>query len=174
MCCQVMPSTSRVIVFASTAALQAARPVSRRENISFFTGTTPPKVIGPPPVSGDNGPTVRDRHLQQVRIALAAVWDAGGRRFATFEDADDDERFVQYIDGQLNVSWPFDRSPDEVLLAAQVALPGASFVIGWTPRGTAQLAIGDLLLDDAAALIVRLLTRVLDAWEITDHVDDDR
>ena len=117
---------------------------------------------------------VRDRHVQQVRAALSEVWSSGGRRFATFEDADDEECFVQYLDGQLNVAWPWDREPEIVLRSAQVALPGSAFVISWTAFGTAQLAVGDLLLDDVAALIVRILTRVFDAWELEDRVDDDR
>ena len=119
-------------------------------------------------------PMVRDRHVQQVREALSEVWGSAGRRFATFEDAEDEERFVQYLDGQLNVAWPFDRSPQDVLRASRVALPGSSFVLAWTPFGTAQIAVGDLLLDDVAALIVRLLTRVFDAWELEDRVDEDR
>ena len=48
-------------------------------------------------------PMVRDRHVQQVRAALSEVWSSGGRRFATFEDVDDEAHFVQYLDGQLTV-----------------------------------------------------------------------
>jgi hypothetical protein len=117
---------------------------------------------------------VRDMHVQQVREALSEVWGSGGRRFATFEDADDENHFVQYLDGQLNVAWPRERSPEDALRSARVALPGSAFVISWTAFGTAQIAVGDLLLDDVAALIVRILTRVFDAWEIEDRIDDDR
>jgi len=117
---------------------------------------------------------VQDQHVHQAREALAEVWDAGGRRFATFEDRDDEDRFVQYLDGQLNVAWPFDREPDAVLRSARVALPGTAFVISWTAFGTAQIAVGDMLLDDVASLIVRIMTRVFEAWEFESRVDQDR
>jgi len=117
---------------------------------------------------------VRDHHVELVRNALSEVWDAGGRRFATFEDGDDDEHFVQYLDGQLNVAWPYDREPGDVLRSARVPLPGSAFVIAWTAFGTAQIAVGDMLLDDVAGLIVRIMTRVFDAWEFDARVDRDR
>ena len=117
---------------------------------------------------------VQDQHIHQVRDALSQVWDAGGRRFATFEDLENEEHFVQYIDGQLNVAWPYDREPGDVLRSARVGLPGSAFVVSWTAFGTAQFAVGDLRLDDVAVFIIRLLTRVFGAWEFEDRVDDDR
>ncbi len=105
--------------------------------------------------------------LLRVRDGLVSVWDAQGRRFVTFEpDAgrgggDARERFVQYLDGVLNLTWPLDEEPATALPRLGVALPRGAFVAFHAPGGTAQIAVGDVLLDEVAALVVALVERVV-------------
>ena len=106
--------------------------------------------------------------------ALVEVWDSGGRRFVTVEDAEDDAYFLQYVDGQLNVAWPFDSEPESALAALGSDLPEGAFVLSWAPRGTLQVAVGDLLLDDVSDLMELLLDRVLEVDAVVVRVESDR
>ena len=117
---------------------------------------------------------MHEHGVHRLREALAEVWDSGGRRFVTIEDGHDEDVFVQYIDGQLNVSWPFEADPNTELPRLGAPLPGGVFVISWAPRGTVILAVGDLLLDDVADLVDRILDRVLEAGDPTARVHADR
>ncbi len=111
---------------------------------------------------------------ERLRSTLAEVWTSGGRRFATFEDEGDDDVFVQYFDGQLNVAWPLERDPAAELPRRGAALTGGAFVISFAPGETALLAVGDLTLDEVARLIERILERVLGATDIVCRTDADR
>jgi len=117
---------------------------------------------------------MHDDDVQRLRTAIADVWDSGGRRFVTVEDADDEDAFVQYIDGQVNVAWPFEDEPEIVLEKVGAQLPGAAFVASYTPGATAILAVGDLLQDEVVTLVARLVERVLEADEVAVRVDSDR
>ena len=120
--------------------------------------------------------------LNQVRDGLLSVWDTQGRRFVTFEpdrgrgDGDDAaERWVQYLDGVLNLVWPLDEEPATALPRLGVALPPGAFVAFSAPGGTAQIAVGDVLLDDVAALVVALCEHVVApgaAGRLTLRVED--
>lgn len=102
-----------------------------------------------------------DDRLHPVREALAAVWPTQGRQFVTFEAHADDDAWVQYIDGQINLSWPLDEDPRTALPRLGVALPRGSFPGVWTAGRAAILYVGDVLLDDVAALVLALFDRCL-------------
>jgi hypothetical protein len=110
----------------------------------------------------------------RMRQALADVWDSGGRRFVTIEDVVDDAYFLQYVDGQLNVAWPFESEPELELEDAGVELPDGVSLLSWAPRGTLILAVGDLLLDDVVDLVENLLDRVLEVDDVAVRIDSDR
>ncbi len=105
--------------------------------------------------------THRADTLAAVSAALASVWTSQGRSFATFEHEDDDALFVQYVDGVLNVAWPFEREPAERLRRDGVTLPAGGRVAAWTPGATAQLAVGDARAGEVAEFVLRLFERVL-------------
>lgn len=117
---------------------------------------------------------MHEEAVLRLRAALAEVWASHGRRFLTIEDADDDSRFVQYLDGQLNVAWPFDDEPEELLERLGIRLSAASFVLAWTPGGTAILAVGDLLQEDVAALLEEIVDEALECGDVHVRVDSDR
>lgn len=106
--------------------------------------------------------------------ALATVWPDQGRIFVTFEDPEDDSSFLQFVDGQLNLAWPFDDDPRTRLPRVGVPLPPGVRVLSWTRHGTAVLHNGDLRCDETAAWIDLLLERVLDIWDPEVRTDSDR
>lgn len=96
-----------------------------------------------------------------ILAALERIWSSQGREFVTVEAVRegraDPDTWVQYLDGELNLSWPREDAPAEWLAAAGVPLPAGVTVLSWTPRGTAILAAGDLRAAQVAALMVSLL-----------------
>jgi hypothetical protein len=117
---------------------------------------------------------MHDEALTRLVRALEEVWDSGGRRFVTVEDTADEGVFLQYLDGQLNLAWPFDEAPTEILAEAGVSVPEGTFVLSWQPRGTAILAVGDLRVEAVADLVEDLLDDVLEADEVAIRVESDR
>jgi hypothetical protein len=141
----------------------------------------PHGVVEPDLVRPEGGVMTTDRKatLQLVRDGLAAVWDSKGRKFVTFEAetsrSEAPELWVQYLDGELNLSWPEDDDPRTTLPRRGVTLPAGAFVTFHTPLGSAQIAVGDVVLDDVASLILELFERVLasaTAFELTSRVED--
>jgi hypothetical protein len=103
------------------------------------------------------------RNLEVIRTGLADVWTTQGRRFVTFEveDGEEDDRWVQYLDGELNLSWPFEEDLPTALARRAVALPAGAFC-GWSAPGeNAVIEVGDAKLDDVAVLVEALFDRVL-------------
>ena len=121
------------------------------------------------------------RNLDVVRRGLAEVWDTRGRRFVTFEvlrrGGADADRWVQYLDGELNVRWPLDDEPAVALAQRGVALPAGAFV-SWHVAGVnAVIAVGDARLDDVARLVVSLFETVVareDGFRLGARIDDHR
>jgi hypothetical protein len=100
------------------------------------------------------------RNLDTIRRGLAEVWDSQGRRFVTFEveggSGPDADRWVQYLDGELNVRWPLDEEPAAALRRRRVALPPGAFVSWHVANENALFGVGDVLLDDLAPFIEKL------------------
>ena len=96
-----------------------------------------------------------------IAKGLAEVWDTGGRRFVTFEIAGDDDRWVQWIDGELNVRWPFDDDPATGLPRRGVRLPAAAAVRSFVAGGSLILGAWDLRAEDTADLIDGIFRRIL-------------
>jgi hypothetical protein len=103
------------------------------------------------------------RDLEVIRKGLAQVWTSQGRKFATFEREGDEDFWVQYLDGELNVRWPFDEEPATGLARRGVALPAGAFH-GWhAPGANAVIEVGDASLDAVALLVESLFARVFSA-----------
>src|SRR6185436_11650367 len=120
--------------------------------------------------SGDNNAHRRALHssmrnLDVIRNGLAEVWETAGRKFVTFEidgrGGPDAGRWIQYLDGELNVRWPLDESPATELARRGVALPAGAFVGFWTAQESAIVEVGDVLLDDVARLVEALFAKVV-------------
>jgi hypothetical protein len=116
-------------------------------------------------------PVVSSRHvsanLETIRRGLAEVWDTQGRKFVTFESRGragvDADRWVQYLDGEINARWALDEEPGPALARRGVALPRGAFV-SWHVAGTnAVFGVGDLLLDDVARFIDELFAKFVAA-----------
>ena len=126
---------------------------------------------------------VVSRNLDVIRHGLAEVWSSQGRRFVTFETAErgapQDDRWVQYLDGELNVRWPLEEEPAPALARRGVALPAGAFV-SWHTAGTAVsanavFAVGDAQLDDVARFVDALFASVIAAGtdaSLSYRVDD--
>jgi hypothetical protein len=112
--------------------------------------------------------------LDLIRRALADVWTTQGRRFATFEARPDADRWIQYLDGELNVRWPLDEAPALALARLGVALPAGTFAAWHVAGENAVFAVGDARLDEVAALVDRLFAKVVapDAASIEARVED--
>jgi len=80
---------------------------------------------------------------------------------ATFESAEDEEVFVQYVDGVLHVDWPHIGDPERVLETAEIELPESVFILLCDPGHSLQIAVGDLELDEVADLVEDLFERLL-------------
>lgn len=107
------------------------------------------------------------RTRDDVRDGLAAVWDSGGRRFVTFEADDggrpDPDRWIQWLDGEINLRWPRHDDPRTALPRLGVALPAGASVVWHVPGENACLGIWDTRIDDVADLVDALFRRVLGA-----------
>lgn len=104
----------------------------------------------------------RKERLRVVREALASVWDSQGHRFVTFEAGEGDETpWVQYIDGVLHLEWTGEEDPAAALPRIGIALPTGAFVASHAPGTSAQIAVGDVLLDDVAGLVLALCEDLL-------------
>jgi hypothetical protein len=121
------------------------------------------------------------RRRDDIRRALAQVWDAQGRRFATFEalaarGEPDPDRWVQYLDGELNVRWPIDEEPAVALPRRGVALPAGAFPSWHVVGRNAVFAVGDARLEDVALLVDRLFETIVapDAAGVAVRVEDHR
>ena len=96
---------------------------------------------------------------EAITEGLERVWRSQGRQFVSFEA--DEDRWVQYLDGELNVSWPGDEDPAGAFDRLGITLPTGAFVESWSPGTNAIVAVGALLLPDVATLIDALATHVL-------------
>jgi hypothetical protein len=119
--------------------------------------------------------------LETIRRGLVEVWTTQGRKFVTFEPATarggGAERWVQYLDGEVNAAWPLDDEPAVALARCGVALPAGAFVAWHAARSNAVFAMGDAGLDDVARFIAALFARVLAdgaRTQLAARIDDHR
>jgi hypothetical protein len=117
-------------------------------------------------------------NLEVIRDGLAEVWETRGRKFVTFEvevrGGTDADRWIQYLDGELNVRWPLDEEPALALARRGVALPRGAFVGFGVPRENAVIEVGDALLEDVARLVEALFAQVVagePGFTLTSRVD---
>ena len=106
---------------------------------------------------------MRSAYLAEIRSTLAAVWSPGSSDFASFEvegRRDGAERWVQFLDGQLNVCWPRDDDPRNALRTLGVALPTGFRVQFHHPGANCVILCGDADLDRVASVVLALLERV--------------
>lgn len=102
-----------------------------------------------------------DPLVKTLEGGLARVWAAQGRRFLSVSwDADGGERFVQYLDGELNVAWSADEPLERAAERCRAPLPRGVFVLARNPA-TTILAVGDLRQHDLAAWMTDLVRSVL-------------
>lgn len=103
--------------------------------------------------------------FETIRRGLTEVWTTQGRKFVTFEPAagrgDVSDRWVQYLDGEVNASWPLDEEPAVVLARRGVTLPAGAFVAWHTAGSNAVFEMCDANLEDVARFIAALFARVL-------------
>ncbi len=112
---------------------------------------------------------------EQILEALDTVWRTQGAQFATFESAEDEDVFIQYMDGVLHVDWPHIGDPDDVLDEADFSLPESSFVLRCDPGHSLQIAAGDLDVEDVADLVEDLFECLLAPGdEVVAHVEAGR
>jgi hypothetical protein len=124
---------------------------------------------------------VAQRNLDVVRRGLAEVWDTRGRKFVTFEvlgrGGPDADRWIQVLDGELNVRWPLDAEPAVELVRRGVTLPAGAFVAWHVAGVNAVIDVGDARVEDVARLVESLFRRVVadeDAFRLAARVDDHR
>jgi hypothetical protein len=122
---------------------------------------------------------VAERNFDVVRRGLAEVWESRGRKFVTFEVAGrrgpDADRWVQFLDGELNVRWPLDAEPAVELPRRGVALPPGAFVSWHVAGSNAVIAVGDARIDDVARLVESLFAKVVaedNGFRLQSRVDD--
>jgi hypothetical protein len=100
-----------------------------------------------------------------IRRGLAEVWDTQGRKFVTFEPESDSgpqaDRWIQFLDGELNLRWPLDEDPRTALVRRGVALPRGAGVRWWVAQQNALIDAGDAPIEDVAALIESLFVRIV-------------
>jgi hypothetical protein len=136
----------------------------------------------PPPSTQEpagHGAHRRASNLDVIAGALAGVWTSQGRRFATFEVAERpgnaSDRWIQYLDGELNVRWDRDEEPAVALPRLAVALPRGAF-LGWhQPRQNAVIEVGDVALPEVARLVLDLFEKVVAAgpgFRVAARVED--
>jgi hypothetical protein len=124
---------------------------------------------------------VKQRNIDVVRRGLAEVWDTRGRKFVTFEvlgrGGPDAERWVQFLDGELNVRWPLDAEPAAELARRGVTLPTGAFVAWHVAGVNAAIDVGDARIDDVARLVESLFEKVVAGevgFRLGARVDDHR
>jgi len=104
-------------------------------------------------------------NLAVVRRGLAEVWETQGRRFVTFEPADEAgpraDRWIQFLDGELNLRWPRQDDPRRALARLGVELPPGAAVAWHVAGSNAVIATGDAPLEDVARFVVCLFDAVL-------------
>jgi len=109
---------------------------------------------------------VKASPLDVVRRGLADVWDSGGRKFVTFEatrrEGVDPDRWIQYVDGELNVRWPLDDEPALALPRLGVTLPAGAFPSWHVAGANAAIAVGDVRIEEVARLVVSLFEKIVD------------
>lgn len=105
------------------------------------------------------------RNRATIRRALAEVWDTQGRKFVTFEpegaSGPQADRWIQFLDGEVNVRWPLAADPHAELARRGVALPRGAAIRWWIPHENALVDTGDAPIDEVAELIEALFALVL-------------
>ena len=100
-----------------------------------------------------------------IRSALAEVWDTQGRKFTTFEEegasGPQADRWIQFLDGELNVRWPLAEAPNTALPRCGVALPRGASVRWWVAGENALIDTGDAPIDEVAGLIEALFAQIV-------------
>lgn len=103
--------------------------------------------------------------FETIRRGLAEVWDSQGRKFVTFEPRDgagtDADRWVQYLDGEINARWATDEEPGPALARRRVVIPRGAFLSWYVAGENAVFGVGDVLIDDVARFIADLLREVV-------------
>ncbi len=104
-------------------------------------------------------------NFETIRDGLAKVWESQGRKFVTFEATSgagtNPERWVQYLDGEINVRWALDEEPGPALARRGIALPRGAFVSWYAAGANAVFGVGDVLIDDVARFIDELFLNVV-------------
>lgn len=107
----------------------------------------------------------------EIRRALAEVWDTQGRKFVTFEPESSSgpqaDRWIQFLDGEVNVRWPLAEDPGTALPRLRVTLPRGAAVRWWVPNENALIDTGDAPIDEVVLLIEALFARVVAPGEGT-------
>ena len=118
------------------------------------------------------------RARDTIREGLARVWDSGGREFVTFELAQDGrpnpDQWVQWLEGEVNATWPRDDDPRSALPRLGVRLPPGAFVASHAPGGNAIVNALDCRIEHVAEFVDQWFDRVLDAgprYEVEARVD---
>ena len=105
------------------------------------------------------------RNRDTIRRGLADVWNTQGRKFVTFEPEEgsgpQSDRWIQFLDGEVNVRWPLGEDPRTALPRLGVHLPRGAVVRWHVANQNALLDAGDAPLDDVADLIDALFARVV-------------
>ena len=121
------------------------------------------------------------RPRDAIREGLARVWDSGGRSFVTFElvrgGRPDPDLWAQWLDGEVNLRWPFDEDPRTALPRLGAALPPGAFVASHVPGGSVIVNALDARIDDVAEFLDRVFLRVLGAdprYEVEIRVESHR
>jgi hypothetical protein len=104
-------------------------------------------------------------HRAAIRRGLDEVWDTQGRKFVTFEpegaSGPQADRWIQFLDGEVNVRWPLDEDPRTAFARDGVALPRGAAVRWFVPNENALIDTGDAPIDEVAGLIETLFVRIV-------------
>jgi hypothetical protein len=119
--------------------------------------------------------------LDVIRGGLSEVWASKGRTFATFEvegrSGPDADRWIQYVDGRLNVRWPISEAPAGALASRGIAPPAGAFSSFHVPGESAIFEVGDARLDEVASFIDALFANIVAErrdYHVASRVDLDR
>ncbi|MCG3134112.1 MAG: hypothetical protein HMLKMBBP_01398 [Planctomycetes bacterium] len=115
-----------------------------------------------------SGPAPRPAARDAMLAGLREVWPTGGRKFVTFELLGDDGRgdpdvWIQWLDGELNLAWPFDEDPADELPRRGAPPPRGASVSSWQPGSNAILGAWDARDHDVADFCDRVFVRVFGA-----------
>jgi len=131
-----------------------------------------PEAGGPQPAAQPEGQPKTDndsRQFANLRDAcdtLLAEYESRGGEFVTFEDIEDDNRWVQAMNDDdetstLNFSYPFSEEPDRLIASKGVAFPAGYTLANWE-SGTFATYFGPRLsISETAAVIDTLFTKLL-------------